>query len=238
MEKLIYPLWKHEHQNGDQLRDALLAGLRRHLDEDKNTVAARLAVADSAVAAAERRVIANRKNLPDGMLSLWVHQSEARVALEQQLDPLVGRFTGYLVTESEPLPNTRHRALPGERVYGMNQVVFLQCPPRLSEAEWLHRWQEEHTQVAIDTQATFGYRQNVIVRPLCLEASPVSAVVEENFPPEAMVSDHAFYGADDDPTLAANMDAMIKSCARFIDFDKIDVIPMSEYVLHDTGQRR
>jgi hypothetical protein len=47
-----------------------------------------------------------------------------------------------------------------------------------------------------------------------------------------MVSDHAFYGSGgDDVVLQQRMTAMIESCARFIDFEKIDVIPMSEYVI-------
>jgi hypothetical protein len=87
--------------------------------------------------------------------------------------------------------------------------------------------------VAIDTQSTFGYRQNVLERPLSADAAPLDAMIEENFPPEAMSSDHAFYGvqAGDDEGLQANLSAMLASCARFIDFDKIDVIPMSEYVI-------
>jgi hypothetical protein len=56
-------------------------------------------------------------------------------------------------------------------------------------------------------------------------------MIEENFPDQAMTSDHAFYGAPDDETLQANLTAMMESCARFIDFERIDVIPMSEYLL-------
>ena len=58
-------------------------------------------------------------------------------------------------------------------------------------------------------------------------------MIEENFPPEAMASNHAFYAVEegDDEGLAAHSQAMIESCARFIDFDRIDVIPMSEYLL-------
>jgi hypothetical protein len=84
--------------------------------------------------------------------------------------------------------------------------------------------------VAIDTQSTFGYRQNYVVRALTEAAPEVHAIVEENFPDEAMTSDHAFYAAPDDATLARHQQAMMDSCARFIDFERIDVIPMSEYL--------
>jgi hypothetical protein len=48
-----------------------------------------------------------------------------------------------------------------------------------------------------------------------------------------MTSDHAFYGVqpEDDEGLQVNLSTLLSSCARFIDFDKIDVIPMSEYVI-------
>ena len=57
------------------------------------------------------------------------------------------------------------------------------------------------------------------------------AIVEENFPPEAMISDHAFYDAEDDIELGKRQERMMTSCARFIDFDRIDVVPMSEYLV-------
>ena len=38
-------------------------------------------------------------------------------------------------------------------------------------------------------------------------------------------------GYTDDETLQANVGAMMESCARFIDFDRIDIVPMSEYLL-------
>ena len=91
-------------------------------------------------------------------------------------------------------------------------------------------WQGSHTQVAIDTQSTFGYRQNVIVRALTYAAPHYRAIIEENFPAAAMTSPHAFYDAvGDDARYKANLKAMIDSCARFIDMDRIDVVPTSEY---------
>jgi hypothetical protein len=47
-----------------------------------------------------------------------------------------------------------------------------------------------------------------------------------------MTSDHAFYATGgDEAVLQANMTAMMDSVARFIDFEHIDVIPMSEYLV-------
>jgi hypothetical protein len=232
MEKLIYPLWKPDTQTGDDFRDALLA-TGSALEGESTLRAARLAVADGDVAAGEHRRMAATHPLPDAVLSLWVDRADGRGPLEALFAPAVQRFHCYLVTEAEPLVNTRHPAAPGERVHGMCHVVFLQRPPRLSEAQWLDIWLGRHTPVAIETQSTFGYRQNVIVRGLSYAAPPVHAMIEENFPPEAMTSDFAFYGVEegDQEGLARHSGAMMESVARFIDFDRIDVIPMSEYLL-------
>jgi len=114
----------------------------------------------------------------------------------------------------------------------MCHVVFMSPPASMSREDWLAVWKDSHTQVAIDTQSTFGYRQNLVVRCLGEATPPCHAIVEENFPPEAMTSDHAFYATGgDEALLKKNMAAMMESCARFIDFAHIDVIPMSEYLV-------
>ena len=59
----------------------------------------------------------------------------------------------------------------------------------------------------------------------------IDAVVEENFPAEAMNSQLAFYAAESEAGYQANFSAMIESCARFIDFDRINVVPTSEYLV-------
>jgi hypothetical protein len=183
------------------------------------------------VAPAARLRQENCRPAMDAMLSVWLDSAVFRAPIEALIEARVARMVGYLVTESEPIVNTAHPGVAGRRTYGMAQVVFLQRPRRLNEQQWLEIWQGSHSQVAIDTQSTFAYRQNVIVRPMTYAAPPFDAIIEENFPPEAMTSQHVFYGAAGDAQLQANLQAMIDSCVRFIDFDKIDVIPTSEYVL-------
>ena len=233
MEKLIYPLWKPEQTDVDLFRDQLLGSLAALID-NASVRGLRLAVADTAVAAGGQRRMAATRPLPDAMVSVWLDAAGGQCdAVESCLEEVVTRYHCYLVTESEPLVNRDQR--PGEdgRIPGMCHVVFLQRPPRLSESEWLSIWQGSHTQVAIDTQSTFGYRQNVIVRGLSYAAPPLDAMIEENFPAAAMASNHAFYNVaeGDDEGLAKNAQAMMDSVSRFIDFDRIDVIPMSEYLL-------
>jgi len=233
MEKLLYPLWKAPAQSGDDFREVLLQQLAPKLTGLAGVHGLRLCVADSAVSAAAKRRIESHAPVPDAMLSLWVDFAGAAALWEPLIDGHVTQKSAYLVAEAEPLVNQqRHPSKPGERVYGMCHVVFMSHPATMDTQEWLTVWKDSHTQIAIDTQSTFGYRQNLVVRRLSEHALPCHAIVEENFPPEAMTSDHAFYATGgDEALLKKNLTAMMESCARFIDFTKIDVIPMSEYLV-------
>jgi hypothetical protein len=229
MEKLLYPLWKHPGDTAADLRERLLGPVAQGL-VDAGAHAVRIAVADEAVAEAAGLRQVNSRPAFDALLSLWVDSSVWHRRFEAVFEPAVARFHGYLVCESEPIRHAARAPGDGSRVEGMCQVVFLQRPPRLARDEWLRIWQGSHTQVAIDTQATFGYRQNVVVRALGYAAPHYDAIVEENFPAAAMSSQQAFYGAvGDEAKYQRHLAAMIESCQRFIDFDRIDVIPTSEY---------
>lgn len=236
MEKLVMPVWRPEGTTGDEFRDTLLALAAEQLCELPAVRALRLAVADSAVSPADNKRMASFGELPDGVVSAWVDTVTHAESLQHLLERVVSKSAAYLVTESEQLVNSESVDGRG-RFPGFCQVVFLQRPDRLSEQAWLDIWQGSHTGIAIATQSTFGYRQNVIVRALAAGSAPYSAMIEENFPDQAMTSDHAFYGAPDDETLQANLTAMMESCARFIDFDRIDVIPMSEYLLFQSATK-
>ena len=164
-------------------------------------------------------------------LDLGGHVREAPT-LRECYPGLGGPDGGYLVTESEPIVNTKHVVADGKRTPGMYQVVLLRKPPRLSYEQWFEIWLGSHTQVAINTQSTFGYRQNVIVRLLTHVVPPYDAIIEEYFPAEAMTDPMVFYNAvGDEAKRKRHEKAMFDSVVRFIDFDKIDRIPMSEYTM-------
>ena len=231
MEKLMYPIWAIHGQSPGQLRELLLGPVARGLMA-AGAHSVRVSVADEAVEAAAALRQVNSKPAFDALVSVWVDSAVWHQRFENVLAGAVARYHGYLVCESEPIRHAGRAPGNGSRVEGMCQVVFLQRPPRLPREEWLRVWQGSHTQVAIDTQATFGYRQNVIVRAVTYAAPVYDAIVEENFPAAAMSSQQAFYAADgDEAKYQRNLKAMIDSCVRFIDFDRIDVIPTSEYNL-------
>jgi hypothetical protein len=233
MEKVLYVLWRDPRIDEDafaqrlrgELAGRLLAAGARGLQVN---------VADAAVQpAAALRQVATRPQMA-AVLSLWVDSAIARFRrpFDELVEPAAARMAAYLVTESVPIRNTRHPAVPGERTAGFAQLAFLKRPPRLTHVAWLDTWHNHHTPVAIDTQDNFEYVQNVVVRALTHGAPALDAVVEECFPAAAMTSPHAFFDAvGDDARLQRHLQAMMDSCHRFIDFDAIDVVPTSQYLI-------
>ncbi len=164
-------------------------------------------------------------------VSMWTHQcygDQVRTATAL-LSEVCEQVAAYLVTESVPLAPP-HTDL-GERTPGFANVALLRRPTSLDEATWLARWQDRHTQVAIDTQSTFGYTQNAVVRALTDESPPISAIVEELFPIEATSDLHAFFGAADDADLHDRMARMLASTSAFGANRDVDTVPTSRYVL-------
>lgn len=226
-------LWCQPQQTPDGLRDQLLQDVGPQILALEGVHAARLTVADSAVADAAARRLVMHEPAPDAVLSLWVDFAGHAARWSPLLNNCVARFSTYLVAEGEPLSSqASHPAPVGERVQGMCQVVWIRKPAEQDYGQWLSIWKDSHTPLAIEIQSNFGYRQNVVVRAIGEEAMPFDAIVEENFPAAAMASDHAFYATDDDDALLQQrIGEMTSSCARFIDFSHIDVVPMSEYVI-------
>ena len=175
------------------------------------------------------------------VVSVWVQQSygaqlqAAKELLQKECDDVAA----YLVTESVPLPPPP--TVAGQRTAGLANVALLRRPADLDEETWLSRWHIDHTPVAIETQSTFGYTQNAVVRALTSAAPPISAIVEELFPAEAISDLHAFFGAADDNDLRSRMDRMLASTAAFGANENVDTVPTSRYVYRspfDEGRQK
>ena len=165
------------------------------------------------------------------VVSIWVQQSYGEQAREAitLLSPQCRSVAAYLVTESVPLRPPR--AQSGNRTTGLANIALLRRPDRLDRDAWLARWQLDHTKVAIETQSTFGYTQNVVWRVLTPDAPVIDGIVEELFPAEAITDLHAFFGAADDRDLGDRMSRMIASTSAFGANENIDTVPTSRYVL-------
>lgn len=165
------------------------------------------------------------------VISLWTHQhyGEPIRAATALLAAEADSAAAYLVTESTPMPPPDPGA--GRRTAGLANVALLRRPENLDETTWLHRWHINHTPVAIATQATFGYTQNVVVRALTANAPVIDGIVEELFPDAAVSDPLAFYGARDQNELQDRLTRMIDSVATFGADQNIDVVPTSRYLL-------
>lgn len=189
-------------------------------------------VSDGAVASALVRMTTFDRPV-EAVVSAWFDTVTPVVeALAEALAATCARSASYLATESVPL---RPPAVaPGGRTRGFANLALLRRPTRLSVDEWLTAWQGRHTQVAIDTQSTFGYVQHVVVRALSPDAPPLDAIVEELFPIEALADFHVFFDTGgSDAELARRMETMAASVAGFGGEEQLDVIPTSRYPIPD-----
>jgi hypothetical protein len=233
MEKLVYVLWKRPEQDVGQFRDELL-GVRAKELRGLGAKRLALSIADEDVAYAQGSVISQMKTPMTATLSFWLDTHLDRGPLEAALRGAAERVAGYLVSESVPIVNGSRTAKPGERTTGTNSIGFLEKPDRLGYDEWLELWQGQHTRVAIETQSTFLYIQNAVIRPLTLDAPPWVAIVEEGFPTAAFTDQKVFYAAgDSDAKLSENRGRMIESCLRFIELDHLESHVFSQYVMED-----
>lgn len=148
------------------------------------------------------------------------------------------RCDRYVVTESMVLDPSKNSSETTKikRLSGWMQLALLTQPEKLSREAWLETWLYSHTKIAVETQSTFGYTQNLVQRSLPDTQLAIDGVVTEHFPNEAMTSLDVFYDADNNEAKRQQKEqAMMESCARFIDFSSINVIPMSAYVVHDNN---
>lgn len=119
----------------------------------------------------------------------------------------------------------------GSRADALSNVAILRRPGELDHEEWLRRWMVEHTPIAIRTQATFGYVQNVVLEPVTPGAPRVDAVVEELFPSAGITDMHAFYGSGgDDAELQRRLTELMASVARIGADHDLDLVPTSRYL--------
>lgn len=231
MEKVVYALWRPERESVEAFSGRLLEDLAPRL-LDLGVRGLQINVSDGAVAAAMVRLVEIDPQM-EAVISVWFETAMegARLPVETMLAAASSKVAGYLVTESTPLRNTTRVAATGQRTDGFANLAFLRRPDRLTNEQWLDAWQNGHSQLAIDTQSTFGYTQNVVVRSLTPDAPAVDGIVEELFPIEALTDLHAFFDAvGDDDKLTKNMTLMGESTSRFGASENIDVVPTSQYV--------
>jgi hypothetical protein len=201
--------------HGRGLRDALrVTGARRlqlNVDDEHVTGALRIPCLEPPIRA---------------ILSTWDADPSA---VAEVLRRVASEVHGYAVDERRRLDPPE--SWDGSRADALANVAVLRRPDDLEPAEWLRRWMVDHTPVAIRTQATFGYVQNIVVEHLTPQAPRIDGFVEELFPAAATTDMHAFYGSGgDDAELQRRIAELMASVARIGADRDLDLVPTSRYL--------
>lgn len=226
MEKLAYLLWD-EASAGNALRDRLLATLPRSL-ADEGASQVKVLVTDSDVEEGENLHMGAQ--VPHALVSYWLECVQDRGPAEAKIAEVCARSAGYLVVESQPLRAETPAGGIGKRMPGFTLVGCIEPEEGVSQADFIRIWETVHRDVAIETQSTFSYIRNEVVRPLTANAPAWGGIIEEGFPVEALRNPQAFYDAVGNEALyQKNLKRMIESCSAFLSMSKVDSHPMSEY---------
>jgi hypothetical protein len=231
VEKVVVALWAPDPDDLEgfnaRLRDTLVPSLI-----SLGATGVRLNLQDARVAAGAALRQINSHPPIAAAVQFWLPTANARFRreIDGRLAACAHRFAAWLAVESTIIANSAHPPAPGRPTSGFAQLAWLGTPPRLTYPAWLEAWQGAHTPVAVETQANFEYVQNLFVHPLTADAPEIAAMVEECFPIAALTDPQVFFDASGDQAkYERNLAAMMASCQRFIDFDRIDVMVTSQY---------
>lgn len=148
---------------------------------------------------------------------------DAVAAIVDDTDLHAYRVTERVRLDPAPMPD-------GVRSPVLAQVAALRRPASMTHEEYLAYWMGTHTAIAIRTQNTSAYVQNVVEEALTPGAPDIAAIVEEHFPMEAMSDPHEFYGSrGDDAELSRRMTELMNSVAAFGADRDLDLVPTSVY---------
>jgi hypothetical protein len=231
MEKIIYILWRDpkvdKYAFADNLRndiaDKLIhAGVR----------GLQVNVIDEHCDNADRIYYRNTSPQMEAVLHVWVDCSFPRY--RKPVDEIVAEgcdhYWAYLVTEGQSRRNVRPVPL-GTRSPGLAQMGFGLLPKGCTREQYLEKM-FEYTPIALSAQSLFYLQQNIVTAKLTPEGLDYVSMVEECFPDEAMWDINVFFDAPgDDEKMLRNQNRIMDGVKAFVEFDTIDVIPTSQYII-------
>ncbi len=231
MEKLVYVLWKPADATPAEFKAAMLGDVCKRIQE-LGVHGLTVNLADDSIGDAVSARLTRLDPPLDGTLNFWIDSADDRGPYEEAMATATSRSAGYLVVESVPIVNRERRAAAGERTPGINMIACLERPKRIAWDDWIEHWHGPHRQVALETQCTFHYVRNVVVRSLTDGAPAWSGIVEEGFPAEAITDPMIWYkGNGSKQVMTENLQRMIESCQVFLDLDRVESHPLAEYRL-------
>ncbi len=231
MEKICYLVWKPENVPDVEFRDQLVGETAKQILASGAHKLSILCPDETTAPLAKARITQMDHPLA-GMVSAWVDLADDRAPIEEAIDKVTERKAGYLVVESVPLVNTTRTAPLGERTPGTTLLTCLVPKADMTWDDFLEHWFVVQRRVALETQSTYLYIRNVVVRALTQDAPPWVGIVEEGFPTEAVTDPMLWYKANGSKEkLEENLAKMMESVQAFLDLSKIESHPTSEYII-------
>lgn len=228
MEKLIYLLWQDSDMSSEAFNAQLLGPVAERLAA-MNAQRVQINVVDAAVSPGKSLRFENMRPMPAAMVSFWLNAAHARALYEAVLEGASGRIAGYAVAEATVLPIADRQA-DGVRTRGFSQIAVFRKLPGIAQEGFLQIWMRDQTKVGPETQDTFYYGQNIVIRALTNGAPPLDGIVEECYPTEAMTDHLVYWKANgSEEVFQAHLKRELDNVARFIDGDSTSVIITSQY---------
>jgi hypothetical protein len=101
-------------------------------------------------------------------------------AAGDKLDDLDGQWSGYRVTEAQPVARARTWPL-GERAPGACLLTVFRKNPRLDRERFLAEWHGKHTPMSLEIHPLESYVRNTVEAPVILGSPPWDGIVTESF---------------------------------------------------------
>lgn len=165
---------------------------------------------------------------PVGVLSLWFRSLNHDILndLSKKLKTVFDEVWYFEVNEKVVL---NEREIDSDNSF--TQFALISKCSGISEKSFFDHWHNIHTEVAINTQSTFSYIQNTISKSFQHSCPPFLAIVEESFPVEALENPMVFYNVNSHEALKINIQLMMESCQKFLNFEEIIVFPTQQLKL-------
>ncbi len=229
MEKLCYIAWKRSELSVDDFAACMIGQVADRLLE-LGVRGLSVNVVDEHVGQAGNLRISRFDPPIAGMVSLWLDSADDRAPVTDVLAEITERIASYLVVESVPLRNTVNAAPLRERTAGVNMIACIEKPASMDYQQWIGHWHGHHRDVALETQCTYEYVRNEVVRVLDDDGPRWNAIVEEGFPHEAAADPMVWYRANgDEARFQANLARMMESVEAFLEIDRVESNPMTQY---------
>lgn len=171
----------------------------------------------------------------EAVVQVWLDDAgdAVRAPYEAVIARIGPHYCGYLVEERLLVCNLRESAKPGDRNDGYSQMAVLQIPDQLEYEEWRRRWQDRHTWVAISIHPHLEYIQNRVLRAVTANAPPIAGIGEEAFPIAGLHDERPLFrgGEQSEEKFQELYGIMYEDAARFIDFEKLDMLVSSQFDL-------